>query len=106
LRKLWSTKLTWGTTVAEIVNDVLCIGWQDNNFVLGLSIVHIVHEVSSYIKSKRNRPTKTSTNAYITRKVFGDSSSIDLDIPTWVNDYNYHMNSVDLANQFRQAYET
>jgi hypothetical protein len=25
-----------------------------------------------------------------------------LDILSWVDDYNYHMNSVDLANQHRQ----
>jgi hypothetical protein len=43
----WSTKLDWGTTVADVVDGVLCIGWQDNNFVLGLSIVHIVHKASS-----------------------------------------------------------
>jgi len=27
LRKNWSTKLDWGTTVADIVDGVLCIGW-------------------------------------------------------------------------------
>jgi hypothetical protein len=27
LRKNWSKKLDWGTTIADIVNDVLCIGW-------------------------------------------------------------------------------
>jgi hypothetical protein len=68
--------------------------------------VHTVHEVSSFVKSKRKRPAKTSTNANITCKVFGDLLFMDLDIPAWVNDYNYHINSVDLANQFRQAYET
>jgi hypothetical protein len=29
-----------------------------------------------------------------------------LDILTWVNDYNHNMNSVDLANQHRQSYDT
>jgi hypothetical protein len=27
LRKKWSTKLDWGTTVADIIDSVLCIGW-------------------------------------------------------------------------------
>jgi len=27
LRKNWSTKLDWGTTVADIINRVLYIGW-------------------------------------------------------------------------------
>ena len=55
---------------------------------------------------KRNRPLETSTNANITREVFGDLPFMDLDIPTFINDYNHNMNSVDLANQHRQPYDT
>jgi hypothetical protein len=106
LRKKWSTKLDWGTTVADIVDGVLCIGWQDNNFVLGLSTIHIVHEASSWVNSRRNRPGPTSTNAAITRKVFGNSLFMILNILTWVDDYNHNMNSVDLANQHQQPYDT
>jgi hypothetical protein len=29
-----------------------------------------------------------------------------LDILTWVDDYNHNTNSVDLANQHRQLYDT
>lgn len=29
-----------------------------------------------------------------------------LNILTWADDYNHNMNSIDLANQFRQAYDT
>jgi hypothetical protein len=47
LHKKWSTKLDWSTTYTDEVDDVLCIGWQDNNFVLGLSTVHTVYEASS-----------------------------------------------------------
>ena len=65
LRKNWSTKLDWGTTVADIIDNVLCIGWQDNNFVLGLSIVHTIHEASSWVELERNRLSKTSTNSAI-----------------------------------------
>jgi hypothetical protein len=106
LRKNWSTKLDWGTTIADTVNNVLCIGWQDNNFVLGLSTIHTVHEASSWVTLERNCPSKTSTNSVITQKVFRGLLSMSLDIPTWVNDYNHNMNSVDLANQFRQPYDT
>ena len=106
VRWKWSTKLDWGTTVADIVNGVLCIGWQDNNFVLGLSTIHTVHEASSWVKSKRNRLGPTSTNAIITRKVFGSSPFMILDIPTWVDNYNYNINAVDLANQHQQPYNT
>jgi hypothetical protein len=106
LRRNWPSKLEWGTTIADIVDDVLCIGWQDNNFVLGLSTVHTVHEASSWVTSKRNRPSETSTNAITAREVFGDLPFMNLDIPAFINDYNHNMNSVDLANQHRQPYNT
>ena len=106
LRENWSTKLDWGTTVAVVVDGVLCIGWQDSNFVLGLSTVHTVHEASSLVTSKRNRPGATSTNIKITREVFGDSPFKFLEIPSFIDDYNHYMNSVNLANQYRQAYDT
>jgi hypothetical protein len=47
LCKNWLAKLDWRTTIVDIVNNVLCISWQDNNFVLGLSIVHTIHQASS-----------------------------------------------------------
>jgi hypothetical protein len=92
--------------VADIVDGVLCIRWQDNNFVLGLSTIHTVHKASSWVNSKRNRPGPTSTNAAITKKVFGDCLFRILQIPTWINDYNHNINSVNLANQHRQPYDT
>jgi hypothetical protein len=98
LRKAWPTKLKWGATVADVVNSVLCISWQDNNFVLGLSTVHTIHEASSWVTSKCNYPSKTSTNANITREVFGDLPFMALDILTFIDDYNHYINSVDLAN--------
>jgi Transposase IS4 len=106
LRQKWSTKLDWGTTYADEVNGVLCIGWQDNNFVLGLSTVHTVHEASSWVTTNRHRPATTSTNASTTQKVFRELAYMLLEILTWVDDYNYNMNSVDLANQLRQPYDT
>src|SRR5271170_7144199 len=54
----------------------------------------------------RNCPAATSTNATTARKVFNGLPQAELDIPCWINDYNHHMNSVDLANQFREAYDT
>jgi hypothetical protein len=106
LRKAWPTKLKWGATVADIVDGVLCIGWQDNNFVLRLSTVYTIYEALSWVTLKRNCLSKTSTNANITREVFGDLPFLALDIPTFIDDYNHYMNSVDLANQHRQPYDT
>jgi hypothetical protein len=65
-----------------------------------------VHEASSYVTRWRKRPQTTSTNATSARKVFGALPRKELDILTWVDDYNHNMNSVDLANQFRQVYYT
>jgi hypothetical protein len=106
LRQKWSTKLDWGTICAIEVNGVLCIGWQDNNLVLGLTTIHTVHEASSMISRFRKRPQITSTNAATARKIFGDLARMELDIPVFIDDYNHNMNGVDLANQFRQPYDT
>jgi hypothetical protein len=53
-----------------------------------------------------NFPTKTSTNGRIVRHVFGDSPTKELQIPCFIDDYNQYMGGVDLANQFRESYET
>ena len=63
--------------------------------------MYTVYEVSNWVKLERNRLFKISTNLVITRKVFEDLSLIPLDIPTWVDDYNHNINSVNLANQHR-----
>src|SRR5438270_537665 len=99
-------KLDWGTTVAVVIDRVLCISWQDSNFVLGLSTIHTVHEASSLVTFKCNHLGATFTNARITRKVFRDSLFKLLEIPSFIDDYNHYMNSVNLANQYRQAYDT
>jgi len=74
--------------------------------VLALSTVHKVDELNGFIERERRRPAKTSTNAAIVRKVFGDNVRKKLDIPLLIDDYNHHMGGVDLANQYRAAYET
>ena len=54
----------------------------------------------------RRRPAKTSINGRIVRRVFGDDHEKALQIPCFIDDYNQYMGGVDLANQFREAYET
>jgi hypothetical protein len=98
--------LDWNILVAFVVDTVLAIRWQDNNFVLGLSTIHIVHEASSSVTALQKCPPNTSTNAAIVCRAFGGLAQKELEIPCFINDYNHHMNSVDLANQFRQAYNT
>jgi len=106
LREKHRKKLPWGTTCAVTVDDVLCIGWQDNNLVLMLSTVHTVHQANDEVVRERKRPANTSTNATIARKVFGDCAIMELAIPVVIDDYNGNMNGVDLANQLRSVYDT
>jgi hypothetical protein len=87
--------LPWGTLYALPVSDVLCLAWQDNSIVLGLSALH---SADSFVSCQRKRLGKTSTNAVIARRPFGENVTKELEIPIFINDYNHYMNGVDLAN--------
>ena len=78
----WFTKLDWGTTIVDVVDNILCIGWQDNNFVLGLFTIYTIHEAFNWVTLEYNCSSATSTNAIITGKVFGDLLFILLNILT------------------------
>jgi hypothetical protein len=106
IKKRFAKKLPWNTLLAAMEQDILCLAWQDNNIVLGLSNIHIVDKVEDMVEKKRRRPAKTSTNGRIVREVFGTDSVKELRIPSFIDDYNQNMGGVDLANQFREAYET
>ena len=60
----------------------------------------------SYVLRRRRRPTKTSTNAAIKRKPFGDLPVKEMDIPEFINQYNLYMCGVDVADQLRSYYTT
>lgn len=99
-------KLDWNTLLGQVVEDILCLAWQDNNIVLALSNVHTVHTVNDFIVRQRKRPAKTSTSGSIVRTVFGDDPIMELRIPVFIDDYNHNIGGVDIANQLREAYET
>ena len=94
--------ILWGRLYSSEAQGVLCLAWQDNNVVLLLSTIHSPY---LYTTTKRKRPAATSTNAAIARAPFGTDFEKELDIPTAIDDYNHHMGSVDIANQYRAAYE-
>src|SRR5436190_20473210 len=71
LRKDHSESLPWGTVNAVVVDNVLCLAWQDNNAVLALSTIHSLKDLIIW---NQQRPGKISTNAKIVLKVFDDSS--------------------------------
>jgi hypothetical protein len=100
------TKLQWNTLLARVVDNTLCLAWQDNNIVLALSNIHTVHNAEDFRERVRKRPAKTSTNGRIVRQVFGDDATKELRIPCFIDDYNQYIGGVDLANQFRESYET
>jgi hypothetical protein len=53
----------------------------------------------------RKRFAKILTNNIIVRKVFGNKPRKKLAILGFIDNYNYYIGGVDLANQFRKAYK-
>ena len=47
------------------------------------------------VKRLRRRSAKTATNARTSRAMFGEMTTKELDIPEFINMYNYYMNKVD-----------
>ena len=54
----------------------------------------------------RRRPKITSSNATAVRSVFQEDSRKVLPIPEFIDDYNYNMGGVDIADQLRSYYST
>jgi hypothetical protein len=106
IKNRFATKLEWNTLLAAVVQDVLCLAWQDNSIVLALSNIHTVDKAEDWRVKERKRPAKTSTNGRIVREVFGEMLIKELQIPSFIDDYNQYMGGVDLANQFREVYES
>ncbi|PVH67763.1 hypothetical protein DL98DRAFT_442813, partial [Cadophora sp. DSE1049] len=71
-----------------------------------LNNIHIIHQTDDFQAKIRRRPRKTSTNSRIVRLVFKEKHTKKLHIPRFINNYNYYIKRVDLANQFREVYET
>jgi hypothetical protein len=45
LKERFSKKLDWNTLIAKVVQNTLCLAWQDNNIVLALSNVHTAYTI-------------------------------------------------------------
>ena len=100
-----SIKLEWNTLLAQVVDNTLCLAWQDNNIVLALSIIHTIHTADNFITRQRKRLAKTSTSARIVRYMFRDNPVKELEIPTFIDDYNHNIGGVDIANQLRESFK-
>ena len=92
-------KLDWNTLLGQVVEDTLCLAWQDNNIVLALSNIHTVHTVNDFVARQRKCLAKTSTSSSIVRIVFRDNPIKELQIPTFINDYNHNIGGIDITNQ-------
>jgi len=66
MRSETGPKLPWNTLLAKVVNNTLCLAWQDNNIVLALSNIHTIHNTDNFRDKIRKRPAnKTLTNGRI-----------------------------------------
>ncbi|KAH7049010.1 hypothetical protein BKA57DRAFT_505256 [Linnemannia elongata] len=61
--------------------------------------------IDLYVEKERRKPRTKSTNADKARRVFEDAHRKLLHIPRVINDYNYHMGGVNIADQRRQNYK-
>ncbi|RFU24234.1 hypothetical protein B7463_g12098, partial [Scytalidium lignicola] len=106
LKDKFKKELQWNTLLAKVVDNTLCLAWQDNNIVLALTNIHTVDTTETFRDKVRRRPAKTSTSARQARAPFGNQPTKELAIPVVIDDYNHYIGGVDIANQFRAEYET
>jgi hypothetical protein len=58
LKERFSTKLKWNTLIAKVIDNTLCLAWQDNNIVLALSNIHTINRTEDFREKVRKRPVK------------------------------------------------
>ncbi len=83
--------MEWNTLFAQVVDNTLCLAWQDNNIVLALSTIHTIYTADDFIAQQRKRPAKTSTSAQIILLVFGSDAIKELEIPIFIDNYNHNV---------------
>ena len=101
---------------------MLQTAWKDNNLVLFLSTIYYPVELDpdivrilqantepgnligqELIVQDRRQPRATSTAAKSVRAEFGNAVRKNLAIPCIIDEYNYKMGQVDLANQYQAS---
>ena len=89
-----------------IIRDVGVLWWFDNTPVTIMTTIHSLIGETSEIARRRKRPGRKSTNAKRVLAEFGEDYEKELQIPVAINDYNFHMEGVDIADQYRSYYKT
>ncbi|CAG8549139.1 9633_t:CDS:2, partial [Gigaspora rosea] len=79
-----SQKIEWDTLSGAIVDNILVVFWMDNGPVTMLTTIHKIS----------------------VRSVFDDASRKGLSIPTIIDNYNYYMDGIDIADQLKSYYGT
>jgi hypothetical protein len=59
------------------------------------------HIPTKEITRNRKRPKKTFINSTIIREVFNKQHRKELEIPIFIDYYNYYINLINVANQLR-----
>ena len=70
--------------------------WMDNGMVFCCSTMH---KAGNTIKRMRKRPRKTQNNRNHVDRIWGENGAVEIYIPTLIDDYNYWMGGVDVADQ-------
>ena len=70
--------------------------WMDNGMVFCCSTIH---RPGNTIKRARKRPRLTQNNRNHVREIWGDNGVTQIYIPTVIDDYNFWMGGVDVADQ-------
>ena len=95
--------LLWGHISGDVIGNICCLIWQDNSSVL---FITSYHDIRKKVERLRRRPKITSSNATAVRSIFQKESCKVLPIPEFIDDYNYNMRAVDIADKLKSYYST
>jgi len=71
-----------------------------------LTTIHEAQGDKWKTERRRRRPRITQTNRAQVEEAWGNSRQKTVGIPKVIDDYNYHMGGVDIADQYRSYYHT
>ncbi len=108
MKKEYAKDISYGVLAAIVRDDLLFLGWQDNNLVLALITAYGVREVDDTVFKKRKRSSKISINHRVVLPAFKengkDVSEKEFEISKVFFYYNKHMGAVDRFNSLVAAY--